>query len=258
MTLRLNPAIADWRSRRVWVIGASSGIGAALASELLDAGAEVILSARRAAPMQALAAGRRGARVHTLDVTQAEAWRQVWSELEHDDARPDLVVFCAAGYRPQHCLDLHATETRHLLDTNLLGVYLGLEVVLPALTQHGGGVALIASVAGYTGLPGAVVYGPSKAALINLAEILYAELKPRGVAVYLINPGFVDTALTAKNDFSMPALLTPRQAARDIMRGLARGAFEIDFPWRFTLWLKLLQHLPYRLRLPMLARLARS
>ncbi|OHX11240.1 SDR family NAD(P)-dependent oxidoreductase [Chromobacterium sphagni] len=258
MTLRLNPAIADWRALRVWVIGASSGIGAALAAELLDAGAEVILSARRAEPMRALAAGRSRARVETLDVTDPAAWLRVWSQLETANARPNLVVFCAADYRPQTCLDLRAEETRRLLDTNLLGIYYGLEVILPTLARQGGGVALIASVAGYAGLPGAAVYGPGKAALINLAEILYTELKPRGVAVYLINPGFVATPLTAKNDFSMPALLTPRQAARDIMRGFARGAFEIHFPFRFTIWLKLLRLLPYRLRLPLLARLARS
>lgn len=258
MTLRLNPRIADWRARRVWVIGASSGIGAALADELLLAGAQVILSARRAEPMRMLAAERPGAQVETLDVTDPAAWRAVWSRLEAAGALPDLVVFCAADYRPQTCLDLRADETRGLLDTNLLGVYHGLEVVLPALARQGrGGVALIASVAGYVGLPGAAVYGPGKAALINLAEILYAELKPHGVAVYLINPGFVATPLTAKNDFSMPALLTPRRAARDIMRGLARGAFEIHFPLRFTVWLKLLRLLPYRLRLPLLARLAR-
>ncbi|GGY14584.1 SDR family NAD(P)-dependent oxidoreductase [Paludibacterium paludis] len=259
MTPRLNPAIADWRARRVWIIGASSGIGAALAAELLDAGAGVILSARRAEPMRALAADHPAARVETLDVTDPGAWQRVWAQLDHPGSRPDLVVFCAADYRPQTCLDLHADETRRLLDTNLLGVYHGLEVILPTLARQGhGGVALIASVAGYAGLPGAVVYGPGKAALINLAEILYAELKPRGVAVYLINPGFVATPLTAKNDFPMPALLTPREAARDIMRGLARGAFEIHFPFRFTFWLKLLRLLPYRLRLPLLARLSRS
>ncbi|POA97485.1 short-chain dehydrogenase [Chromobacterium sinusclupearum] len=258
MKLRLNPAIPDWRARRVWVIGASSGIGAALAAELLDAGAEVILSARRAAPMHALADGRPGARVETLDVTDPTSWRSAWARLEDAAALPDLVVFCAADYRPQTSLDLHAEETRRLLDTNLLGVYLGLEVVLPTMARQGrGGVALIASVAGYVGLPGAVVYGPGKAALINLAEILYAELKPLGLAVYLVNPGFVATPLTAKNDFAMPGLLSPRAAAGNIMRGLARGRFEIHFPWRFTLWLKLLQLLPYWLRLPLLTRLAR-
>nr|WP_233158873.1 SDR family NAD(P)-dependent oxidoreductase [Chromobacterium sp. ASV5] len=258
MMPRPNPAIADWRARRVWVIGASSGIGAALAAELLDAGAAVILSARRAEPMRALAAGHERARVETLDVSDPAAWRQAWSRLERDAALPDLVVFCAADYRPQTCLDLHAEETRRLFDTNLLGVYHGLEVALPSLARQGGGVALIASVAGYAGLPGAAVYGPGKAALINLAEILYAELHARGLAVYLINPGFVATALTAKNDFAMPGLLTPRQAAQAIMRGFARGAFEIHFPLRFTFWLKLLRLLPYRLRLPLLSRLARS
>ncbi|WP_059287408.1 SDR family NAD(P)-dependent oxidoreductase, partial [Aquitalea magnusonii] len=170
----------------------------------------------------------------------------------------DLVVFCAADYRPEHCWDIRAATVSQTLATNLAGVYFGLETILPALmARQGGGIALVASVAGYVGLPGACVYGPGKAALINLAELLHAELRQHGIAVYLINPGFVATRLTARNDFTMPALLNTSEAAAHIVRGLERGRFEIHFPVRFTTWIKLLRLLPYRLRLPLLRRLAR-
>jgi short-subunit dehydrogenase len=143
-----------------------------------------------------------------------------------------------------------------MLASNLGSVYFGLEVVLPALLKRGSGaVALVASVAGYLGLPNATVYGPTKAALINLAELLYLDLRHRGVAVTLIKPGFVQTALTARNKFRMPALITPEEAAGYILAGFAAGRFEIDFPWRFTRVLRLLSHLPYRLRFSLLGRM---
>jgi short-subunit dehydrogenase len=137
-------------------------------------------------------------------------------------------------------------------------VYTGLATVLPAMLARGsGGIALVASVAGYFGLPNASVYGPTKAALINLAELLYVDLRPRGLSVYLINPGFVQTPLTAKNEFSMPALQTPAEAARAICHGISAGRFEIHFPRRFTLAMKLVRSLPYRLRFALIARLVR-
>ena len=133
--------------------------------------------------------------------------------------------------------------------------YTGLATVLPDMLARGsGGVAIVASVAGYVGLPNASVYGPTKAALINLAEVLYADLHPRGLDVYLINPGFVQTPLTDQNAFAMPALQTPQAAARAIFGGLAGGKFEIHFPKRFTIWVKLLGALPYRLRFALIDR----
>jgi len=131
-----------------------------------------------------------------------------------------------------------------------------LDAVLPSFRARGRGhLCLIGSVAGYVGLPNSLAYGPTKAALINLAEALYVDLHPTGLGVSIVNPGFVQTPLTAQNDFHMPALLTPAQAALAIVQGWARGQFEIHFPRRFTLWLKLLRCLPYRLSLPLLQRL---
>jgi len=114
------------------------------------------------------------------------------------------------------------------------------------LAQNSGGIGIVASVAGYSGLPQALIYGPTKAALINLCESLYLDLRPRGINVYLINPGFVATPLTAGNDFAMPALISAAEAANHLIHGIERGEFHIHFPKRFTNCLRLLRLLPYR------------
>jgi NAD(P)-dependent dehydrogenase (short-subunit alcohol dehydrogenase family) len=143
-------------------------------------------------------------------------------------------------------IDLAAANA--MIDLNLRGAFNCLDAVLPLLIRQGsGGIGLVASVAGFGGLPKALVYGPTKAALINLAESLYLDLRPRGIAVYQINPGFVDTPLTAGNDFKMPALMTAADAADALVDGLERGDFHIHFPKRFTTGLRLARLLPYRL-----------
>lgn len=254
----LNRPIADWRGHRVWIIGASSGIGAALALDLLDRGAHVALSARNAPALHALAqAHPHSALALAFDASSPAEWTRAHAELRRSWEAVDLVVFCAAIYQPERAWEIQAARVEHTLAVNLGSVYYGLETLLPGLMQAGhGGVAIVASVAGYTGLPTAAVYGPSKAALINLAELLYTELRPHGLDVYLINPGFVRTRLTARNRFAMPALQTPQQAAHAIVRGLERGKFEIHFPRRFTMLVRMLRLLPYRLRFALLRRTA--
>ena len=251
-----NRPIRDWHARKVWVVGASTGIGAALAQALLARGARVVLSARNAARLAEVAGGNAGATVRPLDSTDAAALQAISAEI-HTDADPvDLLVYCAADYQPERVWNVHAADVDATIAVNLNGAYYGLEAVLPRMVALGrGGVALVASVAGYVGLPGAAVYGPTKAALINLAELAYCEVARRGVGMYLVNPGFVATRLTAKNRFYMPALRTPEQAAEAIVRGFERGRFEIHFPRRFTLVLKLIRILPQRLRLSLLSRL---
>ena len=136
-----------------------------------------------------------------------------------------------------------------------MGVMYGAACVAPSFVKRGSGaIAVVGSVAGYGGLPKAVTYGPTKAALINLAETLYLDLAPRGLGVYLICPGFVSTPLTAQNDFHMPALISAETAADEILAGLSRGVFEIHFPKRFTRFLKVLQWLPRRLYFPLIRR----
>lgn len=246
--MSLNPPIRDWRGKRVWIIGASSGIGAALASALLAQGAQVALSSRGVSGLARVAAGHGAAAlVLPLDVTDAAAAAPALRQVVSAWGGIDLVVWCAGSHHPVRAWELDAADARRLVDVNLNGVINGLPaVVARLLQQNAGGIAIVSSIAGYGGLPTALVYGATKAALINLAETLYLDLAPRGIAVYLINPGFVKTPLTDKNTFRMPALISADEAAREIIAGFARGSFEIHFPRRFTLWLKLLRLLPYR------------
>ena len=247
--MALNPRWTEWNGKRVWLIGASSGIGAALARALLARGAWVALSARRAEALRVVAQDDAKALLLPMDATDPRAWGPAHASLREAWDGIDLVVFCAADYRPLRPWELEAESVRHTIETNLNSVYYGLQATLADMLARGSGsMVLVASVAGYMGLPNATVYGPTKAALINLAELLYAELHPSGLGVYLVNPGFVKTRLTAHNAFPMPALLTPEAAAEAILRGMARGRFEIDFPRRFTRLLKLASLLPYRLR----------
>ena len=141
--------------------------------------------------------------------------------------------------------EIDLAQMRKLWEVNYSGAtHLTAALMPAALDGRLRGLALVASVAGYCGLPRALAYGPPKAALIHLAQILHLELAPKGIGIWLISPGFVSTRLTAKNDFSMPALQTPEEAAAAIVRGLASGKFEIDFPRRFTRVLRLVSYLP--------------
>ncbi len=255
--MALNTPTLSWTGKRIWIIGASSGIGAAMAQQIMQQGALVVLSARRLERLQQVAQDHEHAFVVPFDATDTLAWRAAYQHVLAQLGGLDLVVFCAADYRPERSWEVTATAAMHTLKINLGSVYAGLETVLPAMLAQGcGGIALVASVAGYIGLPNATVYGPSKAALINLAEILYTDLHPRGLNVYLINPGFVATELTEKNSFYMPALQTAGQAAQAIWRGIRAGQFEIHFPRRFTMVLKLMRLLPYRWRFFLMKRVA--
>lgn len=253
----LNPKIDNWRGKRVWLVGASSGIGAALVTELQDLGASLVLSARRETPLRSIA--REGDRVMPLDVNDVDAIRDAYDTLKQDLGDIDLLIYCAGVYQPMRAWDIKLPVVRETLQTNLQGAYNFLEVVTPHfLAREGGAICLVASVAGYSGLPKALAYGPSKAAMINLAQILYTDLAPRGIGVFLVNPGFVETRLTRQNDFAMPALIDPAEAARNIIHGMARGKFEIHFPKRFTWWMKCLSRLPDRLRFYLLAKVSES
>lgn len=249
----LNPPIEQWHGRRVWIIGASSGIGEALVEQLRAAGAELALSARRDAALHEIA--QPADRVLPLDVTDPVALEQAVEGLLEQWDSIDMTLYCAGVYRPMRAWAIDLPQVQAMLSTNLLGVYNLLSVLLPHYLLRGsGGLCLLASVAGYSGLPKALAYGPSKAALINLAQILHSDLSPRGIGVYLANPGFVDTRLTRQNDFTMPALIRPGEAAQAILDGIARGRFEIDFPRRFTRPMKWFARLPHRLRFYLLRR----
>jgi short-subunit dehydrogenase len=246
--MSLNPRITDWSNLRVWIIGASTGIGAALALALLEKNARVAVSSRKAEALQALIAGHeKNALILPLDLTQVEQIRVAHNTLVTHWGGYDLVLFVAGDHKPMRAWDFKLDDARHLVEINLMGVVNGLSIAIPQLlAQQKGHIAIVASVGGYSGLPQALIYGATKAACINMAETLYMDLQPKNIAVTLINPGFVKTPLTDKNTFNMPALVSTEEAAREIIAGLEKGRFEIHFPKRFTLWLKLLRMLPYR------------
>ncbi len=242
--MALNPRILDWTAQRVWIIGASSGIGAALAQALIARGARVAISARRQAALDALGADL----TVPLDVCDADALAAGAAQVQAAFGGIDLAVYCAGTYRAMRANAFDLTSALEHDDVNYRGALHWLAAILPALRGQGAGhLSLVSSVAGWRGLPQAMAYGPTKAALINLAETLFLDLRDTGIGVSVINPGFVETPLTAANTFTMPALLQPAQAASAIIRGWEHGAFDIHFPRRFTFWLRLLRCLPDRL-----------
>jgi NAD(P)-dependent dehydrogenase (short-subunit alcohol dehydrogenase family) len=244
--MALNPVQADWRGKNVWLIGASSGIGRATASALHAQGAHVWISARNAGQLDDFVAAHTGSSALPLDVTDPSALHRAASIVQ-GNAALDLVVYCAGYYRGMRATTFDLEQMLQHDRVNYVGALYMLDAVLPALLRQGHGhISLISSVAGYRGLPQSLAYGPTKAALINLAETLYGDLHEHHVGVSVINPGFVQTPLTGQNDFRMPALITPEQAATQILQGWRRGEFEIHFPKRFTRWMKLLRILPYR------------
>ena len=243
----MNPKIQDWRGVRVWVVGASTGIGAATAQHLLSLGARVALSARNETALQQLAAGSGNAMILPLDVTNRSQLLEARDQLMAAWQGVDLVLMVAGVYREMRADAIDIDSVEQMLDVNLRAVFHVLDAVLPTMLAQGrGGVGIVSSVAGFGGLPRALGYGPTKAALINLAETLYLDLHAKGLGVYLINPGFVDTPATKQNDFEMPALISPQEAAVQIVQGMERGEFHIHFPRRFTNWLRFAQLLPYR------------
>ena len=242
--MALNPRITDWNGQVVWLVGASSGIGRATAEKLHARGAQVVVSARNASLLQDFERQHPGSLALPLDATDRSSMQQAMREVLARHTRVDLAIYCAGHYKSMRATDFDLVEALRHDDVNYRGALHLLDVVLPVLQrQRSGHLSLVSSVAGYRGLPQGLAYGPTKAALINLAETLYLDLRPLGIGVSLINPGFVETPLTAQNSFKMPALITPDQAADEILAGWAAGRFEIHFPKRFTRWLQALRHL---------------
>lgn len=232
-----------WKT--AWITGASTGIGREIALELAASGVKVAASARSAEKLASL-----GPNILAipLDVTDAAACRAAVAEVESKLGPIDLAVLGAGTYTPVPLDDLDPARFAHMMDTNYMGVVNCVAALAPGMMARGAGhLSWIASVAGYVGLPKAAAYGPTKAALINLAESLAPEMGVKGVSVSVINPGFVETPLTAQNDFPMPFLMKADEAARRTIDGLVAGRFEVAYPRRFVAILKALRLLPYPL-----------
>ena len=244
----LNAPARTWQGRSVWLIGASTGIGKACAQALMAQGARVAVSARQQGLLQELCAGHSNAFSVPCDVTDSASVQKAAEQVQAHQGL-DWVVYCAGHYKPIRPLDnLNLPELMRHQAVNYHGALHAIDAVLPTLVaQRHGHISLLASVAGYRGLPMSLAYGPTKAAMQHLAEILYMELRPAGIGVSVVNPGFVATPLTAQNRFHMPALIQPEEAARAMLRGWQHGLFEIHFPRRFSNFLKILRWLPDRL-----------
>lgn len=240
----------NFSGETIWVIGASCGIGKALAAELANQGATVILSARRQDELEKVNAELGGN--HIVQAFDASEYEQVAAALESLKGkvkRIDRVIMMAAIYRPNDIDQLDITFATEQVRVNIMAAINVSFAVLPVFDeQKGGQLVLCGSVAGFVGLPGGQPYCATKAAVNNFAESLYAEV-PDYVDVKLITPGFVRTRMTDKNKFDMPMRIEPEEAAKHIAKGLKARSFDIHFPKAFTLIMKSLRLLPYGLSL---------
>lgn len=248
----LNPKFGSFNNKNIWIIGASSGIGEACTKLFSAQGANLIISGRRVDALEAISASystsNSAIKVIPMDVNDEDSVNTASQQVNEQWQRIDLLLFVSGIYEPIRADKFVFSKVFKTINTNLLGPMRVLEKALPRfLSQGNGHIAIVSSVAGYSGLPKSLAYGPTKAALINFLEALYYDLSPKGIGVHLISPGFVATPATAQNDFEMPALITPEAAALYIAKGLSNGDFDIHFPKRFTLFLKFLRLLPYRL-----------
>jgi short-subunit dehydrogenase len=231
-----------WAGQTWWLVGASEGLGRALAHEMARAGVRLILSARDAGKLSDLAASLPGgARCITVDVADSGSVRAAAAEAGEIDG----VVHLAAVYWPMKAQDWNADQVEAMCDINFTGAARVMGAVVPGMVARGcGQIVLTGSLSGFRGLPGAIGYGASKAAVMHLAESMRVDLQRTGVEVQLVNPGFIRTRLTDKNDFSMPFIMEPEEAARRFFAQMNRRSFSANFPTLFSLFFRASQFLP--------------
>jgi short-subunit dehydrogenase len=234
--------------QNLWLIGASSGIGAALASKLAAAGANLALSARREQELQVVAAKcapHTAALVKPLDVTNNNAVKAVYQDLVATWGKVDAVIFSAGAWTAANIEDFDSERAVQQANVNYLGLMRVVGTVMPdMIARRNGTIVGMASIAGYAGFPRAAAYSSSKAGVIAFLQSIRMELKKYNVEVVTISPGFVDTPLTQKNDFMMPFMMSADDAAERIVKGLLEGNAEIHFPRRLSLPVKLFTALP--------------
>lgn len=241
-----------------WVTGASSGIGRAVALELARRGFEVAATARRAAELEALAAGSRNIFSFPGDTTDRAAMAAIVLDIEAAHG-PIALAFLNAGiYFSAERDRFSAGIVWRTFETNVGGTVNCLDPVLAAMERRGKGqIAVTSSLAGYGGIAGSAAYGSAKAALIYMAEALRLSYEQAGLTIQIVNPGFVRTAMTAQNDFKMPFIMSADRAARIICDGFEKSGFEITFPRRFAYTFKAMSLLPYALYFPLMRRAAK-
>ncbi len=232
----------DWMGKRYWLVGASDGLGAALAHRLSAVGVEVILSARSEGKLKKLVAGLPGkTHYHTVDVADAESVAEAAKAIGPVDG----VVFLAGVYWPFSAREWNAEQADIMADINFTGLMRVMGAVVPDfVARDAGHIVITGSLSGFRGLPGSIGYTASKAGTMSLAECMYADLRGTGVEVQLSNPGFIKTRLTDKNEFKMPFLMTPEEAAEHMFHHMTRGGFKNSFPTVFSWVFRGAQFLP--------------
>jgi short-subunit dehydrogenase len=241
--------------KNIWITGASSGIGKALAEKFAIEGWKVAISARRTEILEQMAS-KENMTSYPLDVTDQKKVTETFSKIVKDFNKIDLCVFSSGTYDPKLEKEINLDQNKFVMNTNYFGVLHCIKSVEGYFkNKKEGHISIVSSIAGYRGLPNSSGYGPSKAALTNLAESLYFDFKKYNVRISLISPGFIKTPLTDKNEFKMPFIKSPEYAAEKIFNGLTKSdAFELHFPKELTLILKLLRILPYKIYLYLIAK----
>jgi NAD(P)-dependent dehydrogenase (short-subunit alcohol dehydrogenase family) len=233
--------------KKIWITGASSGIGKALALKFAKENWLVAISARRKELLDELSQNE-NIFSFPLDVTDDQLVKTTFTNILSKFKTLDICVFCSGAYDPKLEKEINKEQIKKIMNINFFGVLNCIKAVEKYLKdKKGGHISIVSSIAAYRGLPNSSGYGPSKAALTNLTESLYFDFKKYNVRISLISPGFIRTPLTNKNTFNMPFIKTPEFAADKIYSGLTKGtAFEVHFPKQLTLFLKFLRILPYR------------
>ncbi|MGA0105596.1 MAG: SDR family NAD(P)-dependent oxidoreductase, partial [Pelagibacteraceae bacterium] len=232
--------------KKIWITGASSGIGKAVAEKFAAEGWMVAASARRQEILNKMAENQ-NIFAYPLDVTQKENVTKTFNNIIEDFKNVDICLFCSGTYDPKLEQEINIEQNKFVMETNYFGVLNCIKAVETYFkNKKSGQISIVSSVAAYRGLPNSSGYGPSKAALTNLTESIYFDFKKHNVKISLVSPGFIKTPLTDKNEFPMPFIRSPEFAADKIFQGLTKkNIFEIHFPLGLTLTLKFLRILPY-------------
>ena len=236
--------------KKIWITGASSGIGKALAEKFASEGWKVAASARRKEILDEMSS-HENIFSYPLDVTNQDQIKISFEKIIKDFKRLDLCVFSSGTYDPKLEQEINVKQNKFVMETNFFGVLYCINAVENYFKKKKNGhISIVSSVAAYRGLPNSSGYGPSKAALTNLTESLYFDFKKHNVRISLVSPGFIKTPLTDKNEFPMPFIKSPEFAAEKMFNGLTKSkAFEIHFPKALTILLKIFRVLPYKIYL---------
>ena len=236
--------------KKIWITGASSGIGKAVAEKFAAEGWMVAASARRQEILNKMAENQ-NIFAYPLDVTQKENVTKTFNNIIEDFKNVDICLFCSGTYDPKLEQEINIEQNKFVMETNYFGVLNCIKAVETYFkNKKSGQISIVSSVAAYRGLPNSSGYGPSKAALTNLTESIYFDFKKHNVKISLVSPGFIKTPLTDKNEFPMPFIRSPEFAADKIFQGLTKkNIFEVHFPLGLTLTLKFLRILPYKIYL---------